>query len=90
MFYVAISDNPMNKNLLFWDKKAKAFVNKLPNKCDAYKKFSCASTRKSLPQSEWYRIVDEHVANGGRRDEISLHTIGEETLAKYEEQGYYW
>ena len=40
MYYIAISKTGFSNDMLFWDKKAQAFINKLPDmKKDAYKNF---------------------------------------------------
>lgn len=78
MYYIAIAKGNFGKDMLFWDKKAQAFINKLPDlKKDGYKKFSATSNKKVKARHVWGMLVDEHVENGGKRDEIGLYVLGE-------------
>ena len=78
MYYIAIAKGNFGKEMMFWDKKAKAFCNKLPDlKRDAYASFSATRHKRVKAQQVWCEIVDAHVAQGGKRDEIGLYTLGE-------------
>ena len=32
----------------------------------------------------WQMLVDEHVENGGKRDELGLYVIGEDIVERYQ------
>ena len=83
MYYIAITKSNFGKDMLFWDKKAKAFINKLPDmKKDGYKSFSATSNKKVQAQQVWSKLIDECVAAGGKRDEIKLYTLGTSYVEK--------
>lgn len=78
MYYIAISKTGFGNDMLFWDKKAQAFINKLPDmKKDAYKNFSATNNKRVKARHVWQMLVDEHVENGGKRDELGLYVLGE-------------
>jgi len=83
MYYIAIAKGNFGKEMMFWDKKAKAFCNKLPDlKRDAYASFSATQHKRVKAQQVWREIVDAHVAQGGKRDEIGLYTLGTSYVEK--------
>ena len=83
MYYIAITKSNFGKDMLFWDKKAKAFINKLPDmKRDGYKSFSATHDKRVAAQYVWSKLVDECVAAGGKRDEIKLYTLGTSYVEK--------
>jgi len=83
MYYIAITKSNFGKDMLFWDKKAKAFCNKLPDmKCDGYVSFSATNDKRVKAQQVWTKLVDECVAAGGKRDEIKLYTLGTSYVEK--------
>ena len=78
MYYIAIANGNFGKDMMFWDKKAQAFINKLPDlKKDGYKNFSATSNKRVKARQVWEMLVDEHVENGGEIDEIGLYVLGE-------------
>lgn len=83
MYYIAITKSNFGKDMLFWDKKAKAFMNNLPDmKRDGYKGFSAAHDKRVGVQEVWSKLVDECVAAGGKYDEIKLYTLGSSCVKK--------
>ena len=83
MYYIAITKSNFGKDMLFWDKKAKAFINKLPDmKRDGYKSFSATHDKRVAAQQVWTKLVNECVAAGGNRDEIKLYTLGSSYVKK--------
>lgn len=83
MYYIAITKSNFGKDMLFWDKKAKSFINKIPDlKRDGYKSFSVTHNKRVAAQHVWSQLVDEHVAAGGKRDEIKLYTLGASYVEK--------
>ena len=83
MYYIAITKSNFGKDLLFWDKKAKAFINKLPDmKRDGYKSFSATHDKRVAAQQVWSKLIDECVASGGKRDEVKLYTLGSSYVEK--------
>lgn len=89
MYYIAIAKGNFGKEMMFWDKKAKAFCNKLPDiKRDAYVSFSATQHKRVKAQQVWREIVDAHVAQGGERDYIRLYTLGESYVEKIQRGEY--
>ena len=83
MYYIAITKSNFGKDMLFWDKKAKAFINKLPDmKRDGYKSFSATHDKRVAAQQVWSKLIEECVAAGGKRDEIKLYTLGSSYVEK--------
>ena len=83
MYYIAIAKGNFGKDMMFWDKKAKAFCNKLPDmKRDGYVNFSATSDKRVKAQQVWREIVDAYVTQGGERDYIRLYTLGESYVEK--------
>ena len=83
MYYIAITKSNFGKDMLFWDKKAKAFINKLPDmKRDGYKSFSATHDKRVAAQQVWSQLINECVAAGGKRDEIKLYTLGTSYVEK--------
>lgn len=89
MYYIAITKSKFGKDMLFWDKKAKAFCNKLPDmKRDGYVNLSVTNDKRVKAREVWSKLVDEYVATGGKRDEIKLYTLDSSYVEKIANGGY--